>query len=439
MNTQFVAYDPHRETTILDCLDAFAGGVLDDPDSVHRLSDSDVQTLVERLTDFYAVWRPPVADKDAIRFSLASTKLLEPSLLYANSIVVEDPVFAWLVEMIGELVSLGHQFNEPWTSRLERVQREELARAVMFLNRWRLLLARGWVIASPRRFDRFYGFQALLRAPPGEDPAMARAWEWLLEWADAGNTLSPTERRVLDAGYARFLAANEARDDREFAAHMRTRLSVTADDHLYAIVSEYIDALDQANGARARPLASSVGEWEYLLHRLRTAEAVFAKNDRTALSIIPAISASELPFLHDLSPQDLLSVRATEPAFAEWQLTLSRAVRGIELLPSEANFADEAASVLRETLLPAAEEIRVATSRTRALASSAKESVVKLGLGAVVGAGAKEAGLPLDYSIVAAGFSSLVDLTVRAVLGPSVPTSQQTVLAKLVALGRRAS
>jgi hypothetical protein len=229
----------------------------------------------------------------------------------------------------------------------------------------------------------------------------------------------------------------EAKEDEQFAKRMRRVSAITTQDHLHAAVSKYIDGLDLANGADAKPLASTSAEWEYLLHRLRVAGSTLEKEARTKLSVIPAIAASDLPFLADLSPKDLESIRASEAAFTEWQLMLSRAVRCVESLPTEDGFADEAKGVLTEALIPAAEQIHLTTSRSRALARNVKESAIKLGLGAALGTGAAQAGLPLNLSLGAAGLTSLVDVTVRAVLRPSSVASRQSVLARLVLTMRK--
>ena len=245
-----VIHDPSRQTTVVDVLSAFSDGMVHG-DYFASLPPQELRDLVERLTDFYAVWRPPPAQESEIRFSVASRQLLKLAPLYSNSTVVPDPVFDWLVEWVGLEVSLGRQFGNDWTKMLSGAHLEVLTDAVDFLAHWRGLLERGWVIAAPMRFDRFYGFRAALRSRE-IDPILAQDWEILLDWATTGNALSATERFIVDAGYARFTAMQEATGDKTFARKMKKLASVAPAD-LGAVVSEYVDGLSLADGAEAKP------------------------------------------------------------------------------------------------------------------------------------------------------------------------------------------
>jgi hypothetical protein len=355
-------------------------------------------------------------------------------LLYADSVVVPDPVFEWLVDKVGMLLFDAREFRRGKV-RFDEGQRSELDQAVAFLREWQPFLSKGWLIVAPVEAERFYEFRALLRSRE-KNPALFVSWMGLLDMVAEGHQLTPTERLIVDAGLAREMAVTRAREDEEVMRALGYRSS---DSMGLAIeIETYVNAFGQAASASARPLATQPGEWEYFLHRLRVAGEVLSKDERVTLSVVPALASSELPFISQASPEVLRDIRANEQAFGDWQLSLARAVRAMEALPQGDSFASEARTVLNEELLPAAAEVRRATSKGRAISAMAQESAMRLGLGALVGAGAVKLGVPVNYAAGSAGLSALVDLTVRS-FRPAAPDGAHAVLARLLAAQPRSS
>jgi hypothetical protein len=418
-----VKFDASREITVLDVLAEFQGGELD-ASAFWDMPFRQLFELIERLTDFYATWCPATVGSEEIRMSLADTALLPPALLYSNSVAIPDQVFDWLIYFIGPELSAARQFRHG-KLRFENAHRQELGRVVSELQAWKPLADKGWVIPVPVRAEMFYGFRALLRSPE-RDPALFAEWEWFRDKVIAGEQLTPTETKIVMAGFANHMALKEAEKDDELIRAMDVR-----PDEIAPVVDIYVRAFSQASAAQARPLATGHREWAYYLHRLRVVGQALRRDDKVGLSIVPALAASDLPFISDVTPKVLADIRTDESAFAEWQLCISKAVRMVEALPADEFFAEEASTVLKEALLPAAEQVRRVTSKSRSLGVAAKDSMLRLGLGAAVGGGAVQAGLPVEYAASSAGLSALIDLTVKAILSPSASGSQ-AILAKLI-------
>jgi hypothetical protein len=393
------------------------------------MSADDVSRVAEDLVTYYESWRAPEIGQDAVRVSLASPHLLGQALLYADTVAIPDPVFEWLTNLVNLSLGITRDVSGRASFDYPGGVREAFADNVRSLLNWEPIVSRGIAIPVPRRPERLAEVARRLRSP-GSEPLHAVDWFDTLEIDGLDVDQTDEDELIIAAVRARESAYDEAARDSQLTTYLDRAAGIKMDEVVPEIVA-YVDAYAQAIASAARPVASDKFEWAYLLHRIQLARGALERRDVTRLNIVPALAASDLPFLQDVRPRTLLAIRTDEEAFREWRLKLSSVIRAVEALGGDSEFEDEAREVLAETLVPAAEAVMRATSKSKALKDAARESSLRLGVGATFAAAAAQAGAPAVYSMAAAGMSALIDLTVRAILRPSVQ-GWQTVLLQLL-------
>jgi hypothetical protein len=149
-----------------------------------------------------------------------------------------------------------------------------------------------------------------------------------------------------------------------------------------------------------------------LVHRVDT-----GAGDRRVLQL-PKLAALELPSLK-LRREDLIAVRRSSDAFAEWRQHLGTALSQVELLPDTDAWQREARAIIADELVPYAGRVRSETARSSALANSVV-GMRQLAVSGISAAGAGLVGTPADAALVGLGtagvgtFLSVVSDWVRA-------------------------
>ena len=191
-----------------------------------------------------------------------------------------------------------------------------------------------------------------------------------------------------------------------------------------------------ADATNARYVTSWAADAQLLEWRLmRLGQRLSSKtNGNTELRMTPALVHAELPFLNDLNPGLLLNIRANEPAFEDWRTDLRNAVRFIDSLPSEGQeFETEARHVLRDHMLPRAEEVRRAVSASTAMREAAADGVADMSISAasIVGAGLIFGPAGIAVGTVGVALALPLKWAYKVLFRPS-PTGANAVLAQLV-------
>lgn len=107
--------------------------------------------------------------------------------------------------------------------------------------------------------------------------------------------------------------------------------------------------------------------------------------DRRALQV-PKLAALELPDLK-MHVHDVVAVRRSSDAFAEWRQRLGEALGQVELLPEGDGWQQEARAIIADELTPYTERVRAEASRSTALSKAVvgmKEMAIT-GIGGAVG------------------------------------------------------
>lgn len=205
-----------------------------------------------------------------------------------------------------------------------------------------------------------------------------------------------------------------------------------------AVIQQYGDAayylsrsIAVADASYASYLPPSATEWAIYEQRLARLGEVLGRRERVDLNVVPALSRSKLPFFRGLSDSDLAGARNSEESFEQWRGKLRSATRQITSLPADGeNFVEEAKEILEDALGAAADEVKLATSRSAAL----KRNLRPLGLTVATGAAgaAGEAALGGGTTAFgAAGVSGMLGWLIDSLFPPSLSGSN-VVLAHLV-------
>lgn len=186
----------------------------------------------------------------------------------------------------------------------------------------------------------------------------------------------------------------------------------------------------------ANYIPAAGAESALLVHRLQhLGDGLETKSNRNAeLRILPGLYAAELPFLLELDPRLMLAIREDEQAFADWRSELRETVRLVESLPSDkTTFEAEARDVLNDRLMPRANEVQRAVSRSQVMKDATRDSVGTFGVSlASIGISAMIAG-PAGASIAALVAMVATPLQwAYKVAFHSSPTGANAVLAQLV-------
>jgi hypothetical protein len=155
------------------------------------------------------------------------------------------------------------------------------------------------------------------------------------------------------------------------------------------------------------------------------------------VQVINALTESDLPLFHNLSPRLLVDIR-NEPGFGEWRVALRNAVRLITSSWAEPDvFAKEAHDVFSDTLSPIGAEIRRTTALSNVLSSNAKQQVLEFGVASAAIAGVSlVAGSPISVpALEGAAIASGLRLAYSAVFGVS-QSGARGVIARLVTTKR---
>lgn len=129
--------------------------------------------------------------------------------------------------------------------------------------------------------------------------------------------------------------------------------------------------------------------------------------DRRALQI-PKLAALELPALRMHLP-DVVAVRRSSDAFAEWRQQLAAALSQVELLPETDGWQREARSIIADELTQYTERVRSEASRSTAL-SNAVVGMKQMAISGIGGAVGELIGGPTGAAagLAGAGLATLV-------------------------------
>jgi hypothetical protein len=438
----------------MDLLDhAFEGELT--AERAHSLTAAEVEHLAGAVGDVYERWTPPQPGPNeamtlysggwtARNFMGPGRAHLLTSLVYSPSVLIHDPVAEWFDAGRGKLTPLpgipsalknnrgvpamivnggeptltsGDGYYVAGDDRVER-SRQHLAQVVPALAEIGPLIRSGVAVLVPELlFMRQYE-QELLSAVRFDvkDNRLADLVDSLNRAGDppARSNFVRGAGVTPSGGVAKGHEARALVQDPSYYFHKTVAISAAMSAH-------YVPT----SGADAALL-------EYRLRQL--GERLSAKTNRNAeLRLLPALVAAELPFLQEVDPALLLTIREDALAFQEWRVELRNAVRVVESLPSEgAVFEAEARDVLRDSLLPRAAAVRKAVSLSDAMKDATKESFADFVISAsAIGYTAAALGPAGLAAVVTEGIAAPLRWLYKVAFRPT-PAGANGVLAKLV-------
>lgn len=150
-------------------------------------------------------------------------------------------------------------------------------------------------------------------------------------------------------------------------------------------ILDTVNAVDIIEPTRWNPFARNTFEAAVLTAALGDAGSAQADRRQAALTKLASMGVPEMA----LSIADLVRVRESEEAFANWRESLQRALDQVELMPdTTSSWQKEAREVVAGELGPLVERLERATRRSPALSAlgAGKKNFVLGGFGAISGA-----------------------------------------------------
>lgn len=438
--------------TTLDLLDRVLGGDLT-ARRIEALTDAEIDTLAEAVADASEHWESPEADQELRVYSGGwvarpygdALNHLFTSLVYAPSVVVHDPIAEWFDPHRGRFDSLPGipsgqrnldgqpsmvvvggepvQFNGTGFYRREGdrydVTRKELATSVPALADVAPLVRSGVIVLVPE-LTLVWRHQRQLLDATRFDTRDAELGELITRLNEAGDP--PPWSNVVRGGLVTPSGGIARRYELQHlvqgpAYFFHKTMAIAAD-----LKADYV------------PLAGSDSALH--MYRLRQlGERLDTQtNHNVTLKLLPGLASAELPFLQELEPRLLLTIREDEEAFADWRAELRDTVRLIQSLPSDGkDFEAEARDVLNDRLMPRARAVEEAVSLSQAMRDATRES---LGTFAVSAAAAGYGSLAMGsteawHAAIIAGIAGPLQWLWKVAFRPS-PTGANAVLAELV-------
>ena len=400
------------------------------------------EQLNEAVNDFYAVYEAPRPDGDEYRVSFGGwiannltpehLAYLRSSLLYADSTVIYDPIAAWFYPRRDELQALPSikyangleiQSSEPAMLQGDGHHAPELDE-----ERERQHIVHGLhVLAELAPLIR-----SSLVIPLNHLELMRRVQE---------GVISAVRHDLRDAGFTGLIEnpidLPPPRSDQIRGMEVSAGVAVRPEDRLREISQNsayYLNktiALAAESGSRYVPPAAT--DWRLYEYRLDKLGAELRGSAKLDLTVIGSLQTSELPYLADVSTDQILKVRQNEAPLEDFRRLLRRAVRQLETSPQEGDaFASEAKAVLADSLEPVAQDVRETVSRSAVLKKASREGGLNLVLGGATLGGLALAGAPIGGAAIAAGLSAIGRWVYGTTFGRDKPRGANAVVAQLL-------
>ncbi len=420
--------------SIIDVLHGVIGQDLS-AERVNDLTLDEVAELADAVQTHYLDWRPP--DGDGLRVHLggwiggnfadaSARSMLATMLLYANEVLIHDPVAEWFSASRDRLRALdpiryrngtkvqgseGHLLRiDGWLAHSTDLDRNlhELRWRIPALDSIEPLVRSGAAIPVSH-IDLVLALQDQLLSAVRHDMRNDRFVRAVSEPVD----LQPVTTDFSRGGQLDLAGAGGLLTDKD------RRLSVAGNPAYYLNKT-----LAVAASAGAIYLPPSATDWAIFHARIDAAAVELRRAGELDLNVLAALHTSELPLLEDLDLATVSRLRNEEGLVEEWRAALRQAARGLQTIPSEGPaFASDSRQLLEDMLLPAENELaRNATFRGR-LRRGGRDASVSLMAGA---AGTAVAG-PVG-GLLTAGVSAAASWTLKALL-----PEQRTGTAQIVA------
>ncbi len=413
--------------SIIDVLHRVLGEDLSG-DAIGDLTLDEVAELGDAVRRHYLGWQP--AETEGLRVHLGgwiggnfgdagARSLLATMLLYADQVLVHDPLAEWFCATRDRLRAL-----DPVRYRNgAKLQGSE----------GHLLAADGW-IANPMDLERNLNELQWRVAALRDIEPLLRAGAAVpvphldLVVAQQEQLLSAVRNDLRNDRFVR--AADEPIDVKpvtaDFSRGIRLELQgagglVSDKDRRLQIAgnpSYYLNkTLAVAASAGASYMPPSATDWALYQTRIDAAAIELRRASEIDLKVMAALHTSELPLLDELSLETVARLRTEEGLLEDWRASLRQAARGLQTVPVEgAAFVSDSRQVLEDMLLPAERELSKDGTLLARLRRGGRDASVALVAGAAgAGVAAAAIGGP-PAGLLASGASAAAGWTLKALL-----------------------
>lgn len=424
--------------TIVDVLENALDGDLT-AERAEQLDLSEIEELRAVVLEFYESWVPRPPGDDVFRVHLGgwvasaaddgiARDLLQAATLYAHEVVVYDPVAAYfeprrmLLRSFRPVEGLGIS-SQASAVHIETTDGFQVEPGNADRHRSSLAIA----IPQIRTLAPLIRAGVLLPVPHLKLALQRQVKIW-----------TAVRHLLADEEYLALVDQPVDRPALTWDNGIRPQILTHPKSRADALIQQYGDAayylsrsIAVADAAYASYVPPSATEWAIYEQRLTRLREVLGRRQRVDLTVAPALSLSKLPYFRGLSDSDILGARDSEESFAHWRASLRMATRQIGSLPMAGdNFVDEAREVLSDALGQAADEVRLATSRSATLKRKIRPYGLTMAAGAAGAAG--EAALGGGSTAFAAtGISGMLGWLADSLFPPSLSGSN-AVMAHLV-------
>lgn len=420
-------YSALVERTILDVLRDVVGADLSD-ERLKDLTLDDVTRLAHAVQQHYASWQPP--EHDGLRVHLGgwiagnyaapeARELLTTMLLYADQLVLHDPLAEWFFADRRRLRALnpiryrngaklagseGYLLaTDGWV-----VHRDDLERNLATLT---------WAIPALRDVAPLIDSGAALLVPhlqlvlAAQESLLVAVRHTLNDDAFVDAVEHPIDLKPITTDFSRGVAL-ELTGAGGLVSDKDRRLQVAGNPAYYVNKT-----LAVAHGAQAAYMPPSATDWRLYDLRVQAAAIELRRAADLDLKVLAALHTSELPLLADLDLKTISKLRADEGLLEDWRIALRQAARTLTAVPVEgAAFATDSRQLLEDLLGPAERQVAKDQALLGRLKRGGRDASVKLVAGAAgAGVAATVVGGP-PAGLITAGVSAAAGWTLGALL-----------------------
>jgi hypothetical protein len=384
--------------TVLDVLENFFDGDLGRR-AVEQSRPRRLRELTDLLGEYHARWRPPELDRDEVRLSYAGWSVRGNGFLAPTGLGLWDG--ARVPQQVGTWLAGYDWLRWEMTPSESAEAHADLVRQFT-LRTMGVIFAHRVVDADP-----LDGWDA---RRPGARGALIVAMRLL---ADTAPLLRDTTLVLVPQSASVPLPniVEDAHDGRvaDYALlRQRLLLAASASAQLLPLYPDETRALFRNIAAKA--------------------------NAR----VVHALTHVDLPFLRPLPLKEVVRVRKSEDAFADWRTQLRLATRSLRSDVGDDDFAEEARGLLADILEPAADRARRAASRSQALQLAVGEQIERVAIGAAAtgGAAAILSSSPAA-GLLGAGLTALGSVALRTLFPARGQGGQARVIIELTKAAQR--
>jgi hypothetical protein len=416
-------------TTVIDVLDR----VLGSEHSVERVNEmtlDEVEELADAVERHYHGWQAPPGDELRVHlggwvggnFAAAEARqLLATMLLYADQVVLHDPLAEWFYSGRHRLRALdpirfrngtklagseGHLLrSDGWPAH-----RGELEPNLATLR---------WAIPALRDIAPLVNSGAAVLVPHLQllaglqDPLFTAIRHDLADDRFLQAVENPIDLQPVTTDFSRGIRL-DIKNAGGFVSDKDRRLQIAGNPSYYLNKTLAI-----SSATRATYLPPSATDWALYEFKIAAASEEFRRATKTDLQVLAALHTSDLPLISHLALDTVAALRLKEGVMEEWRVALRQAARGLTTIPVEgASFAADSRQVLADLLSPAERQVAKEAGLLGRFQRGGRDASIKLVSGAA-GAGATAAiiGGP-PAGLITAGVSAVTGWTLAALLPP---------------------